>query len=310
MGAVSGMLDTYDTPNYVGQLIFATPADTPLLSMIGGMNGGKESKSVTFPVNQNVDNASAAQPAIVEGADTTYAGRSRAQVTNVVQVHQEGVKVSWTKQAATGQISGLAITNSDQPVMNEMDFQTELKYQKMARDIEYSYLQGTYTADTDISTARGTRGLATAISTNAVAASTATLGRSHFQSLWKLMADNGAPFNNVVLFANSFQRQIISDTYAYAPESRDVGGFSINQIYTDFGSVGIVFDRHMPTGSVFAVDLSVCAPVFLQLDDGTHVREKPDSVAGAYDAKTIYCETGLDYGYEKWHGKITGLATS
>src|SRR5688572_6772672 len=115
MGAVSGMLDTYDTPNYVGQLIYATPADTPFLSMIGGLNGGKETKSVTFPVNQNVDIASAGQPAIVEGADTTYSGRSRAQVTNVVQVHQEGVKVSWTKQAATGQISGLAITGQNQP---------------------------------------------------------------------------------------------------------------------------------------------------------------------------------------------------
>lgn len=309
MGAVSGMLDTYDTPNYVGQLVFATPKDTPFLSMIGGLNGGKSTKSVTFPVNQNVDNASAAQPAIVEGADATFAGRSRAQVTNVVQVHQEGVKVSWTKQAATGQISGLAITDT-QPVLNEMDFQTELKYQKLARDIEYSFLQGTYTADTDISTARGTRGLASAISTNAVAASSATLSRTHLQSLWKAMADAGAPFSNVVLLANSFQRQLLSDIYAYAPESRSVGGFSIEQIETDFGMIGVAFDRHMPTGSVFAVDLSVCAPVFLTLDDGTQVRERDIPPSGAYDAKQIYCEVGLDYGYEKWHGKITGLATS
>lgn len=310
MAAVSGMLDTYDTPNYVGQLIFATPRDTPLLSMIGGLNGGKSTKSVTFPVNQNVDNAAAAQPAIVEGADTLYAGRSRAQVTNVVQIHQEGVKVSWTKQAATAQISGLAITNADQTVMNEMDFQTELKYQKMARDIEYSFLQGTFTADTNISTARGTRGLASAISTNAVAASSATLSRTHLQSLWKLMADAGAPMGNVVLFANAFQRQIISDIYAYAPESRNVGGYSVNQIETDFGMIGVVYDRHMPTGSVFAIDLSICSPVFLDLDDGTHVRERDESVAGAYDAKVIYCEVGLDYGYELYHGKATGLATS
>src|SRR5688572_3030003 len=131
MGAVSGMLDTYDTPNYVGELIYATPAETPFFSMIGGLTGGVSTKSVTFPVNQTVDNASAAQPAILEGADATYSGRSRSQATNVVQIHQEAVKVSYTKMAATGQIGGLSILGN-QPVQNEMEFQKQLKRQKIA----------------------------------------------------------------------------------------------------------------------------------------------------------------------------------
>ena len=41
MGAVSGMGDSYDLPNYVGELFNITPNDTPFLSAIGGMTGGK-----------------------------------------------------------------------------------------------------------------------------------------------------------------------------------------------------------------------------------------------------------------------------
>jgi hypothetical protein len=302
------MSDTYDTPNYVGELFFTTPKETPFLSMIGGLTGGLRTNSKTFAW-QTVDNASAAQPAIVEGADTTFSQRSRSQAVNVVQIHQEGIQVSYTKQGATGNISGASILGN-QPVTDEVGFQRQLKLQKIGRDIEYSFLQGAYTADTDISTARGTRGLASAISTNAVAASSATLGRSHLQSMFKAMADNGAPFNNVVLFANSFQRQIITDTYAYAPESRDVGGMSINQIEMDFGTVGVVYDRHMPTGSVFAVDLAMCAPVFLEIPGKGTLFAEPLAKSGAYEKWQLYCEVGLHYGPEQFHGKITGLATS
>ena len=41
MGAVSGLGDSYDLPNFVGELFNITPSDTPFLSAIGGMTGGK-----------------------------------------------------------------------------------------------------------------------------------------------------------------------------------------------------------------------------------------------------------------------------
>ena len=34
MGAISGMGDTYDLPNFVGELFNITPSDTPLLSIM------------------------------------------------------------------------------------------------------------------------------------------------------------------------------------------------------------------------------------------------------------------------------------
>lgn len=308
MGSVSNMLDTYDGPNYVGELFEITPSDTPFLSMIGGLTGGKETKSKQFTW-QTVDNNTAAQTTVAEGIDATFGERTRSEVINVTQIMQYGIWVSYTKQAAVANLSGQAIMGT-QPVQNEVAFQTGMTIKRAARDIEYSFLRGTYVADTDVTTARGTRGMGAAITTNVVAAGSVRLNRALLQSLFKAMADSGAPFENVVLFVNSFQKQLITDTYAYAPMDRNVGGVAIKQIETDFGNVGVVFDRHQSTSVVGAYDVAQCAPVFLNIPGKGHFFVEPLAKAGAYDKFQLYGEIGLEYGPELWHGQITGLATS
>ena len=72
------------------------------------MTGGKSVTSKQFTW-QTVDNATAAQTVVAEGADATFAERSRSEVTNVTQIMQYGVHVSYTKQAATGNLSVLLI---------------------------------------------------------------------------------------------------------------------------------------------------------------------------------------------------------
>lgn len=308
MAAVSGLGDTYDLPNYVGELFHVTPADTPFLSMIGGLSGGEASKSKQFTW-QTVDNTAAAQPAITEGADATFEERSRSEVINVCQIHQEGFHVSYTKQGATGNLNGQSILGN-QPVQNEVDFQRKLKMEKIARDVEWSFLQGSYVADTNISTARKTRGLINAVSTNTVAAASARLNKDMIDELLREMADSGAPFNNVVIFANAFQRQRISSIYGYAPESRNVGGVSINQIETDFGVLGVAYDRHMPAATILLAEVSVCKPRFLEIPGKGFLFMEPLSKSGSADKFQIYGEIGLEYGPELWHGTVTGLATS
>ena len=39
MGAITGQGQSYNLPNYVGELFNVSPTDTPLLSAIGGMTG-------------------------------------------------------------------------------------------------------------------------------------------------------------------------------------------------------------------------------------------------------------------------------
>ena len=312
MGAVSGLGDSYDLPNYVGELFNVTPNDTPFLSAIGGMTGGKSVTSKQFTW-QTVDNAAAAQTAVVEGADPVYAERTRSEVTNVTQIMQYGVNVSYTKQAATGNLSGESIIGN-QPVQDELAFQLDMAMKRAARDIEFSFLQGTYVADTDISTARKTRGILEAISTNEVAAAAAALDQAKVEDALKQMADSGAPFEMPVIMANSFQKQKLSSIYssalALAPRDRNIGGVNITTIETDFGEVGIVYDRHLPADDVVIVDLAFCKPVFLDIPGKGHFFVEPLAQSGAAYKFQVYGEIGLEYGPEQFHAKITNLSTS
>ena len=312
MGAVSGLGDSYDLPNYVGELFNVTPNDTPFLSAIGGMTGGKSVTSKQFTW-QTVDNAAAAQTAVVEGADPVYAERTRSEVTNVTQIMQYGVNVSYTKQAATGNLSGESIIGN-QPVQDELAFQLDMAMKRAARDIEFSFLQGTYVADTDLATARQTRGMLEAISTNEVAAAAAALDQAKVDAALKLMADSGAPFETPVIMANAFQKQKLSSIYgsalSLAPRDRNVGGVNIQTIETDFGEVGIVYDRHLPADDVIIVDLAFCKPVFLDIPGKGHFFVEPLAQSGAAYKFQVYGEIGLEYGPEQFHAKITNLSTS
>ena len=310
MGAVTGLGDSYDLPNYVGELFNITPNDTPFLSMMGGMTGGKSVTSKQFTW-QTVDNAAAAQTAVVEGADPSYAERSRSEVVNVTQIMQYGVQVSYTKQAATGNLSGQAIIGN-QPVQDELAFQLDMALKRAARDIEFTCMQGTYVADTDVSTARKTRGLGAALTTNKINAGGDALTQADIDSALKSMADNGAPFENVVLFANAANKQLISSFYsnslALAPRDRNIGGVNINTIETDFCEMGVVYERHIPATQVFLIDMNFCKPVFLDIPGKGHFFVEPLAQSGAAYKYQVYGEFGLEYGPEQFHGNIHSTA--
>lgn len=167
MAGITALGTTYNLPNYSGFLHQLTPADTPFFSAIGGLSGGGQTTDTEFEW-QTFDLRSAAQPAVLEGADAPAAQeRVRAQVKNVVQVHQETVAVTYTKQAAYGRRAGLANDQSN-PVVDELDWQTEQMLKQMVRDINYSFIQGAYQLPVDNTTARKTRGLLAAITSNAL----------------------------------------------------------------------------------------------------------------------------------------------
>ena len=133
--------------NYLGQLFLIGANQTPFLNMIGGLNGGKTSKSFLFPVAQPYSLASASQPAITEAASVssnTATTITRGQDTNTVQIFQETVEVSHAKQSTTGEFGGIQVLG-DQPVQDEFEFQKQAQLRQIAIDLEYSMLQGTYT---------------------------------------------------------------------------------------------------------------------------------------------------------------------
>ena len=312
MGAITGQGESYNLPNYVGELFNVSPTDTPLLSAIGGMTGGKSVTSKQFTW-QTTDLAGATQTAAVEGADPTMKGRTRSEVINVTQIMQYGVEVSYTKQAAVGNLSGESIIGN-QPVQDELAFQLDMAMKTAARDIEHSFIQGTYVADTNITTARKTRGMLAAVTTNEVAGAAGALDQAKVEDALKQMADSGAPFEMPVIFANAFQKQKLSAIYssalALAPRDRNIGGVNITTIETDFGQVGIVFERHIPADDVLIADLAFLKPVFLDIPGKGHFFVEPLAQTGAAYKYQVYGEIGLEYGPEQFHAKITNLATS
>lgn len=297
--------------NYLGQLFLIGANQTPFLNMIGGLNRGKTSRSFLFPVAQPYSLASASQPTITETASVgsgTATTIVRGQDYNTVQIFQETVEVSYAKQSTTGEIGGLSILG-DNPVMDEFDFQKQAQLRQIAIDLEYSMLNGAYQNAVDAVTAAKMRGLANAITTNTVAAAGAKLTKALFDSLLAEMAATGAPFDNVVILCNAFQKQQISNIYGYAPADRNVGGVNVKTIETDFGTIGVMFDPHVATDDIYFVEMTVCSPVFVPVN-GMLMEFKELAQTAASRKGQWYAQIGLDYGAEEYHGSITGLATA
>jgi hypothetical protein len=169
MAAVStSPVTTHALGNLVGTLFRVTPNDTPLTTAIGGLGqaGKVYSREFTW---QTEDNYAAAQTAAVEGADPTYVARDRTGVTQVVQIFQYGVNISYSKLSAVDQLVASAVDIlGNQPVQDETAHQLGLTMERAKRDLEYSVLRGSYVNPSDNATARKMRGLENAITTNSL----------------------------------------------------------------------------------------------------------------------------------------------
>ena len=173
MPGITGSGTTFTLPNFVGDLFAVTPTDTPFLSSIGGLTGGEQATATLFPW-QSYDLRDADKTRQrVEGAPAPPAeGRVRFNVSNVVEVHQETVSVSYTKLAATGQFNstggnaaqvGVAGSN---PVVNELNWQITQSLVQVARDIEKSFVNGRFANPADNTEPRRTRSILEATTTN------------------------------------------------------------------------------------------------------------------------------------------------
>lgn len=82
----------------------ASPRQTPLLSMIGGLSGGKKTDNFEFPTDVQFNLPDPSQPAISEQASATAPAAShivREQNTNVVQIFQEAIDITYVRQSNT-----------------------------------------------------------------------------------------------------------------------------------------------------------------------------------------------------------------
>jgi len=329
MAGITGQGTTFNLPNFVGELFAVTPTDTPFLSSIGGLSGGERTASTLFQWQGYDLRAAEDNRQRTEGANApTAEARVRFNVTNVVEIHQEAVELSYTKQAAVGQFHSTGSTHpgsvgiaGSNPVTDEMDWQIQQNLIQMARDIEKSFISGAFANPATNATARKTRGLLEAVTTNVIAkdggsGAAAPLTEDDVLDLLQMVWENGGiqVSETATLMCNAWQKRQLTDIFVtqknYQEQSRNVGGVAVQTIETDFGRLNVMLNRHMPTDEIAVVSLEECAPVFLEIPGKGFLFVEPLSKVGAADRFQIYGEVGLKYGNEKAHGKITNLTTS
>ena len=314
------MADTIATSfgvlNYSGMLFNKGNTRTPLSSLIGGKM--KTTNSTEFVVGQNYETAGGTQPEISETASLTAPDASvvtRTQMTNVTQIFQETVGISYAKQSNMGTLAGANIANQVANPINELDFQVAAKMQKIARDLEYTFVNGEYSKATSDATFNKTRGLITGITTNVKAMAKKPLGLWDVADMVKKVYESNAPTTGLCLWCDAvtmFQinADAVQNGLTVVPAAREVNGISLSSVVTPIGVVYLYLGECLPAGTALLLDLDVIAPVGQPVPDKGNFFLEPLSKVGAGEKYQIFGQMGLDHGPEWYHGKFTGISTT
>lgn len=314
------MADVYATSfgvlNYSGMLFNKGNTRTPLSSIIGGR--AKITDHVEFSVGTEYTTGGGSQPAISETASLTAPDATiitRAQNTNVTQIFHETVGVSYAKESNMGTLSGINIANDKANPINELDFQVAAKMQKIAADIEYTFINGAYNKATSDATINKTRGLANAITTNVTAMSDAPLTLWDIANMIKKVYGQNAPTQGLCVWCDATTLfQINADAskngLTAVPADREVNGIKLSSLVTPLGVVYLYLGEYLPAGTAFLLNLDVIAPVFQPVPGKGNFFLEELAKIGAGRRYQIFGQVGLDYGPEWYHGKWTGIATT
>ena len=322
MPGITGMVTTYNCPNYVGELFAASPEDTPLLSSIGGLTGGKSIGGTSWSWSgYDLRDAEDGRQRTEGAKAPAYEARKRFAASNVTEIHQEAVSVSYTRQGATKQVTPATgqptVTIGDTVLpADELAWQISTQLKQIARDVEKTFITGQFASPTDNQTPRKTRGLIEAITTN-VATTThkaSELTEADVLDLIEKVWTNGGlqeGETRTVMVNSALKRNLtrvfIKDA-RFQEGTRNVGGVNLKTIETDFGTLNIMLDRYVPADKLIVASLEQLSPVFMEIPNKGHFFAETLAKTGASDDVQIYGEIGLEYGNEKAHGCLTVAA--
>lgn len=303
--------------NYSGLLFNKGNTRTPLSSAIGSR--AKTTNHVEFVTGQEYTGGGAgAQPDISENKSLTAPDASvvtRTQKTNVTQIFQESVGISYGKMSNMGTLSGINIANQQANPINELDFQVAAKMQKVNRDIEYTFINGVYNKSASDDQANKTRGLVSAITTNEIAVGSKPLGLWDVADGLKKVYEGNAPTEGLVLWCDAvtmFQinADAVQNGLTVIPAARDVNGIKLSSVITPLGVVYLYLGECLPAGTALLLNLSVLAPVFQPVPGKGNFFLEQLAKVGAGEKYQLFGQIGLDHGPEWYHAKFTGIATS
>ena len=288
---------------------------TPLLSSIGSRT--KYTNSVEFVLSQTYTSEDGDIPNISETDSLTAPNPSyitRNQATNVTQIFQDALAISYAKMSNMGTLSGVNIAGQKANPLIELDFQIARKMNKLGRAIEKTFIQGTFNKATADDEVNKTRGLNQAIETNVIAANGKPLDIWLLNDLLIEMKSNGADITNLIAWLdtvtiNQINGSAVENGLTVAPATRNENGINIRRIELPSGVVTIANGEFIPAGTAFLLNLAELAPVEQPVPAKGNFFLEPLAKTGAGEKYQIFGQIGLDYGAEHLHGKITGLST-
>lgn len=312
------MADTFamsgNTPNFSGMLFNKGNTKTPFSTMIGAHR--KFTNHTEFVTGQEYETAEGSQPNISEAESLTAPDASvlkREQKTNVTQIFQESVGISYGKMSNMGTLSGINVAGQQANPVSEEDFQIAAKMAKIGQDIEYTFLNGKYQKSTGDNVPNKSRGLLNAIESNIVDADGKMLSFMLLCEAMKCIDDSNGDTTNLVVGLDSTGRlQLNADAAAngltIVSAGRDINGIAVDQVLTPLGTVYLKTLKYLPTGTVALFDPSIMAPVEQIVPKKGNFFLEELAKVGAGTKKQIFGQIGLDHGPEWYSAKITNLS--
>ena len=308
--------------NFHGELFTASPTETPILSMSGGLTGGYIAPNFEFPtaIRYALPAADQAGKVRTETQSLALPGDAnvrRAGEFNTCQIHHYDVTVSYKSLSNKNRLELIgthgtgAVTSN---VEDEVNWQVARRLEEMATDIEFSFVQGQYNAGIDAANQARTRGFAGAagVCRNLTGGTStdlsAALTLDNLNTFLLAMYNSGAMFKNMVFYCGGRVKQLLTNIYGFAPMDRNIGGLNIKQVETDFGNIGVVLSRFAPANTLLAIEMDVIGPVFQEVPGKGTVFYEEVARIGASVRGQVFGQVGFDHGPAWCHGELFNIA--
>ena len=314
----NGIATSFATPNFDGALYLHGRDGAPLLSLL--QKKRSYTNAVKFTLGQEYKLAEPKAHQISEIASLTAPeptfNAPRKAGFNVTQIFQKTYGISDAKRSNMGTMApGHILVAGMQPTpRNELTFQTDIAMRELARDIEWTFINGRFNEATDDDEANQTRGLNEAITTNVMDMADNEISYWDLFDLLRAMRLQGANTQGLVLWSDPIVRAQLMVEAAEDMSCKIVDGTSmglnITTLYTPAGSIVIHEGEFLPPGTAFLLNLGMLGIKEQYVEGKGNFYRELLAKTGAGEQWMIFGQAGLDYGMEWAHAKITNVSAN
>lgn len=233
------------------EIALVSPTDTPLTTLLMGRGAVVPATDITVTWRERKLNEERGTLKL-EGAEAgTPIKSTRGSLSNVCQIIEKVTQVSGTAQA----LNPKGIGNSFDAEVNDRMIETK-------RDLEYYFLNGVKTLESD-DTPRQMAGLMNLVNSENVVDATGKdfsedLILDSLQGMW-----NHGAHGEYYAFVNASVKRLVNGLLKNGTNVKvdidnsmdQVLGVTVAKIQSDFGTINLVLDRHMVTDAMLTVDL-------------------------------------------------------